>query len=95
MKGLGIVETTFCPHYLKEKRDAHFRKMISKTGGVGIACDDCSAIEIKNSDSYKILASKKGAQAFKVFKQKGKVIQEAIEVSKDYKPLVRLLNLSK
>ena len=92
VKGLGIVDTTYCPHYLKEKRDAHFRKMIAKTGGVGIACDDCSAIEIKNSDSYKILTSKKGAQAFKVFKQKGKVIQEAIEVSKNFKPLDLLLN---
>ncbi|MEI7801110.1 MAG: peptidase E [Bacteroidota bacterium] len=92
VKGLDLVNTTFCPHYLKEKRDAHFRKMISKKGGVGIACDDCSAIEIRNTDSYKILSSKKDAHAFKVFKQKGKVIQQVIETSKEFKPLAEILN---
>ena len=91
VKSLGIIKTTFCPHYLKEKRDAHFRKMISKFGGKGIACDDCSAIEIRNENSYRILQSKKTAHSFSVKKVKGKIIQQEIEVKKDFSPLKNLL----
>ncbi len=91
VKGLGLINTIYCPHFLKEKRDAHFRKMISKKGGVGIACDDCSAIEIRNTDSYKILSGKKGANSFRIYKKNGKIVQEIIEISKEFKPISEII----
>ena len=91
VKGLGIIDTTFCPHYLKEKRDNHFKEMMLQRGGKGIACDDCSAIEIRNTNSYKIIKSKKSAGAYSVFKRNGEIFQAEINETKEFQKLKPLI----
>lgn len=86
VKCLGILPFTACPHCLSEGRMEHFKSMMKKNSGVGIALDDCTAIEIVD-DQFRILRSKEGAQAFKVFKNSGAVVMETFTPSKDFQPL--------
>ncbi len=56
VKGLGFLKGIHCPHYNSETlgipRKNHFRKMIQKIGGMGIAIDNNCAIEFID-DKYK------------------------------------------
>jgi len=91
VKGLGLVPITLCPHYDGEQRDKSFQAMIKDKGGMGVALDNNCAIEILD-DRYRIITSAKKANAYKVYRQQNKVIQDTIEKSAAYKPLKALLN---
>lgn len=82
VRGLGFLKGTMCPHYnggtdgvLREKK---FKAMIRKNGGMGIAIDEGCAIEFTDK-SYKIISTKVGSGAFKVFRKNGKVVSEQIK----------------
>ncbi|MDO8498158.1 MAG: peptidase E [bacterium] len=92
VKCLNFVPFTLCPHYDGEKRDVHFKKMITKQGGIGIALDNCSAIEIID-DKYRILTSKATAKAYVVYKRRGKVTQKEIEKKEELVPLTQISKL--
>lgn len=90
VKCLGILPFTTCPHCLKEGRMTHFIKMMKKNGGVGIALDDCTAMEIKGNQ-FRILRSKAGAQAFLVEKHQGQVITTPFAISEKFRDLKTLI----
>lgn len=82
VRGLGFIKGIHCPHYNSEtlgvSRKNDFKKMIAKTGGMGIAIDNNCAIVFKG-DKYRVISSKKYANAYKVFKKRGKIISRRIE----------------
>jgi len=84
--GLGLLKGINCPHYndktLSVPRKNHFQKMIKKIGGTGIAIDNNCAIEFID-DKYRVITSKKSAEAFKVFKKNGRVVSEKIPQRKE------------
>ena len=90
VSGLGFVDALYCPHYHAEKREASLSQMISKRGGLAIACDNNAAVEIVG-DTYRVLASAENARAYKIFKHKGKIVTEQLSRSEAYKPLEILL----
>lgn len=90
LKGLNFVNLMVCPHYDVEKnRRPSLMNMIKKHGGIAIALENCSALEIID-DKYRIITSKKGANAYKLHKSKGKVIEEKLPLDKKFKPLKEL-----
>ena len=92
---LNFISALFCPHYDVEKyRKLELKKMMSKTSGVAIALDNCSAIEIID-DTYRIISSKDSANAYRVFWSKGRFHHELIPKSKELKILSNLLDKKK
>ena len=94
VRGMGIIDALACPHYNKKtgnkKRSSYFQRMIKKYGGIGIATDDNCAIEFIN-DKYKIITSKKNANAYKIYKKNGELVVKIIEQKRDLTPLAALL----
>lgn len=89
VKCLGILPFTACPHVLAEGRLKHFKNMIQKTGRMGIALDDCAAIEVIENE-YHILTSKPNAKAFKVFKKGKELITENFLIDGKFRSLKEL-----
>jgi dipeptidase E len=93
VRGLGFVKGIHCPHYNKEALGipikTHFSNMIQKIGGIGIAIDENCAIEFLG-DKFRVIASKKSARAFKVYKKNGKVISQEIEQINRLMPITTL-----
>jgi dipeptidase E len=91
--GLGFLKGTHCPHYNSEtlgvSRKNHFRKMIKKIGGMGIAIDNNCAIEFID-DKYRVITSMNYAKAFKVFKKNGKIVSERIPQKDELTPIATL-----
>lgn len=91
--GLGFLRGVHCPHFnsqtLGVPRRNHFKKMISKIGGMGIAIDNNCAIEFLD-DKFRVITSKKNAKAYKVFKKNGKVISERIPEKKELTPIATI-----
>lgn len=86
VKCLGLLPFTACPHYDGENRHANFQKLIAREGGIGIALDDCAAIEVID-DRYRIITSRAGAGAYRVERVRGKAVQTAIPVLETFQPL--------
>jgi dipeptidase E len=87
IRGLGLVDASFCPHYNEERdRKPHVKSMMRKTPGVVLALENCSAIEIADG-KFRIISSKKAANAYKVYWEKGKFRHEKIPKRKDFLPL--------
>ncbi|HLD81739.1 MAG TPA: peptidase E [Patescibacteria group bacterium] len=91
--GLGFLKGVHCPHYNRQTlgvpRKKHFRDMIEKIGGMGIAIDNNCAIEFLD-DEYRVITSKPSAKAYRVFKKNGKVISERIPQVKALTPIATL-----
>ena len=90
VSGLGLINITYCPHYHVEKREASFKNMIARKGGIGIACDNNAAIEIIG-DKYRILTSMSTAKAYKLYKHKGDSVISELQPRSEYTPLSKLL----
>ncbi len=99
VKGLGLVKGIHCPHYNSMTRGIprrrHFREMIGKTGGVGIAIENNCAIEFIDGRFYKVISSKSYARAYKVYKNGSEVVAEQIERKKQLSPVELLSRLQK
>jgi dipeptidase E len=65
VRGLGFLPAACCPHYHREAREASFAEMIGRHGGIGIALDDHTALEVVG-DRYRILVSKSSGRAYRV-----------------------------
>ena len=94
VRGLGFIKGIHCPHYDDETlgmpRKKHFQNMIKKIGGFGIAMDNDCAIEFIDGKYYRVLTSKQGAGAYKVYKKQGKVVSEKIEQKSTLSPIADL-----
>jgi len=91
VSGLNLINALHCPHYDFEKdRKLDLKKMMRKTAGISIAIDNCCAIEIVD-DKYRIICSKKSANAYKVYWKSNKYYEEVIKKEKEFKDLKDLL----
>lgn len=89
VKGLGLIPGMNTPHYTDEQREQVFENLIKKKGGIGIALDNNTAIEVVD-EKYRIITSKVGPKVYKVFKKNGKVVTKTVEQSEAYKNLKTL-----
>lgn len=94
VKGLGLIKGIHCPHYnsrtIGVPRRKHFRDMIRKTGGIGIAIENNCAIEFIDGRFYRVIASKNHSRAYKVYRSRGKVVAEQIRQENQSAPIERL-----
>lgn len=93
VKGLGILKGIHCPHFNGQtrgmKRREKFTGFMKKYSEIGIALDNQCAIEFID-DKYRVLTSKKGRRAYKVFKKKGEVTLKEIPKKKELMPIKNL-----
>jgi dipeptidase E len=81
VSGLGFINATFCPHFdFQKDRLKAMEKIMSKTNGIGIALDNCAALEIVD-DKFKILTTKDSAKAYKAFVKNGQYLLTEVEKS--------------
>lgn len=82
VRGLGLIKGTCCPHYNSMTRGVprrkHFREMIRKIGGMGIAIENNCAIEFIDGRFYKVIASKKYSRAYRVYEAGEQIFTEQI-----------------
>ncbi len=91
VSGLGFIRGLYCPHYDSETdRRPHLKELMRKTPGKAIAVQDCSAIEILD-DTYRLISSKKGAAAFRVYWKGTAFHEELIKKTAAFSPLRELL----
>lgn len=91
VKALNFVPVLYCPHYDEEKdRRPELKRIMKTTKELGLAFDNCSAIEIVD-DKFRIISSKPKANAYRVYWKKGKFHEEKLEKKKTFSPLHELL----
>ena len=78
LRGLGLIDALFCPHYNSEPRARSLKAMVSKYGGMGLGVDDNAAIEVAG-DSFRVLSSAENAGVHRVYRLRGKVVTEFVE----------------
>lgn len=73
--GLGLLKGLMCPHYHSEKYDkdrvASLKVVMRRTSGKAIAIDDFCAVAFVDG-SCKVLTSKPGVYAYKIYWKRGK-----------------------
>ena len=93
VRGLGLIRGVHCPHFnsstLGVARKEHFRKMMSRVGGRGIAIDDNCAIEFIDEE-YRVITSRDYAKAYRVFKKNGEIHTKRISQSRSFAPISEL-----
>jgi len=96
VKGLGLIPGNHCPHYngrtLGVPRRRHFRDMMEKVGGTGIAMENNCAIEFIDGRFYRVITSKDHAHAYRVYKKDGRVVAERIPQDKQLRPIAYLFD---
>ena len=91
VRGLGFFNAVFCPHYdVEEDRKPHFRELMLKVSEVGIALDNCCALEIVD-DKWRIITSRSTANAYRVYRDKGRIYEDILEKKQEYMPMEVLL----
>jgi dipeptidase E len=94
VRGLGLVKGIHCPHFnsrtLGVPRRKDFRDMIRRTGGLGIAIENNCAIEFIDGCSYKVIASRDYARAYRVYKDNGQVLTQQIRRQEQLAPIEML-----
>ncbi len=94
VSGLNLISATLCPHHdVEADRQADLAQMMRRTPGVAIALDNCCAIEIQG-DNYRILTSREGARARKVYWQRGVLCEEFLKQDESHRTLKSLLSKS-
>lgn len=93
LRGLGLIDALFCPHYNSEPRARSLKAMVSKYGGMGLGVDDNAAIEVAG-DSFRVLSSAENAGVHRVYRLRGKVVTEFVEKTERYRSIDRLLEKS-
>jgi dipeptidase E len=91
VKGLGLIKGIHCPHYnsrtLGVPRRRHFREMIHKIGGIGIAIENNCAIAFVDNTYYRVITSKSYAGAYTVRRRRGIVVSERVLMEKRWMPV--------
>lgn len=89
VKCLGFIPATLCPHYLKEKRDESYKRMVKKYGGKGVALDDAAAFHIIG-DKYKVISGQPGAYGYKLRMENG-LMNESVLKNDQFRSLDELI----
>jgi len=91
IKGLDLIPALCCPHYDNDTdRKSNLEKMMKRTTEVGLALDNCSAIEIIDN-KYRIIASNRKANAYRLYWKNEKYYEEIIEKKNTFSPIKDLL----
>ena len=94
VRGLGLIKGIHCPHYNGMTRGIprrkHFRDMIRKIGGMGIAVENNCAIEFIDGCFFRVLSSKDYPRAYSVYKSGGEVVARQIHQQKQLAPVESL-----
>ena len=94
VRGLNIINGLFCPHYdVEPDRKPHLKDLMRKNPGIAIAVDNCCAIEILDG-RYRILTSKDGPGAYRVYWRRGLFYEERIDQKEEFLPIASLTNKS-
>ena len=98
MDCLGFVDGLFVPHCDEKDRLKNAKELLKKTDQVGISMSNCTALEIID-DTYRLItsdASYHGIDAYglKSYWKDEEYIEEFIDTSSTFKPLVELLSKS-
>ena len=95
VRGLGLMEAIYCPHYNSMTRGIprrkHFRNMIRRAGGMGIAVENNCAVEFVDGRFYRVIRSNSYARAYRVYKNRSQVVSEQIPQRKHFSPVGPLL----
>jgi dipeptidase E len=91
---LNFLECVFCPHYnldevITEYGD-EFDNMIKEYDLVGIGIDNDCAIEFVDN-SYRVIAIKDNANAYKVYKERTEIIKEVILKDSNFRSINELM----
>ncbi len=62
---------------------------MKESDDIAIAIDNCAAIEVID-DTYRIISSKPGAKAYKVYQKNGQVVEEVIEQVPEFRDIKEL-----
>jgi len=93
VSGLGLINILYCPHYdFEPERKDGLKMIMRKTSGMAIAVDNCCALEIID-EKYRIISSKKVANAYKVYWKNNKFYEEVIKQEKLFKPLLEIIKI--
>lgn len=91
VKGLGFINALHCPHYdFEANRKKELKQIMKKTSGVAIAIDNCCAIEFID-DQYRVISSKRDANAYRVYWKENKFYEEIILRVKKQNSLFEIL----
>jgi|HubBroStandDraft_5_1064220.scaffolds.fasta_scaffold109899_2 dipeptidase E len=94
VKGLGLLRGILCPHFnsmtLGVPRRKHFKEMMRRKAGFGIAIDNNCAIEFIAGKFYRIIRSKSYARAHGVYRQGHEVISEQLPQNAKLAPIESL-----
>jgi len=91
LKGLGLIPLTLSPHHIREPiRTPKLKEIMKRTAGVALGLDDNCAL-IVEGDSYRLLASKKGAKAHKMYRSGKRVKHDMLKADNKKRPLQELL----
>ena len=97
VKGLGLLRGILCPHFnsmtLGAPRRKHFKEMMRKKAGFGIAIDNNCAIEFVSGKFFRIILSKSYARAYGVYRQGREVICAQLPQSEKLAPMESLYRL--
>lgn len=92
VRGLDYIKALCCPHYDAEPhRQPALKQMMRNTAGVAIALDNCAAVDIA-SDRYRILTSRPGAKAWRIYWSAGRYYKERLGNDNDWHALPQLLD---
>ena len=93
VKGMGLVDALGCPHFNSgtagARREEDFQRMVSKHSDMGIAIDDHCAIEFVD-DGYRVITSRPGVGAYRLYKRKGSLITERLDQRRELSPITQL-----
>ena len=90
VKALGFIDGHFTPHGEKEGRDLSLKEILKTSDQVGFLTSRNAAIEIID-DEYRILTSSPERFVRKCYWKDNKYTDEALDVSKEFKPLTELV----
>ncbi|MCX6825371.1 MAG: Type 1 glutamine amidotransferase-like domain-containing protein [candidate division SR1 bacterium] len=91
VSGLNFIQALHCPHYDVEiHRQEDLKRMMKKSPLVAIAIENDCAIQIENNN-YRIITSKKGAKAYKIYWKNNQHFKEEIKQNSKYSPIENLL----
>jgi dipeptidase E len=78
VRGLGWIDAVASPHHTREpNRNSALASIVARTPGVGLAFDDCAALVIED-DRYRIMRSAAEAGVRKVYRHRGRIVEEAL-----------------
>jgi len=99
VKWLWLIDAIHCPHFdswttmnweIKFRKDLFEKFMMKYPWKIAIVLDDCCAISIID-DKYKIISSKLGAKAYKIYWSNWVYYKYEIEQLDKYQPLKQIL----